>query len=186
MEGARETLAAETTTVPRWQRLVDSAGCGAGLQDYGRLLGTGEADAFARRVVDVHQWLADRLDRLPSTAAAAAGPLPAAVAVHDPCHLRHVQKAHLPVRAILGRYVPTVDLDDDGLCCGAGGAYAALQPALATAIRDRKIDAIARTGAPVVASANPGCTWFLAAAGVDIRHPLEIVDAALHGPARRR
>ncbi len=162
--------------------LVDSAGCGAALQDYGHLLGTDEARAFSRRVVDVHQWLAARLDRLPATV---AGPVPSAVAVHDPCHLRHVQKAHLAVRAILSRYVPVVELDDDGLCCGAGGAYAALQPELGTAIRDRKLHAIARTGASVVASANPGCTWFLAAAGVDIRHPLEIVDAALTARPRR-
>jgi len=162
--------------------LVDSAGCGAALQDYGHLLGTDEARAFSRRVVDVHQWLADRLDRLPATV---AGPVPSAVAVHDPCHLRHVQKAHLAVRAILSRYVPVVELDDDGLCCGAGGAYAALQPELGTAIRERKLHAIARTGASVVASANPGCTWFLAAAGVDIRHPLEIVDAALTARPRR-
>ncbi len=162
--------------------LVDSAGCGAALQDYGHLLGTDDAQAFSRRVVDVHQWLAARLDRLPATV---AGPVPSAVAVHDPCHLRHVQKAHLAVRAILSRYVPVVELDDDGLCCGAGGAYAALQPELGTAIRDRKLHAIARTGASVVASANPGCTWFLAAAGVDIRHPLEIVDAALTARPRR-
>jgi glycolate oxidase iron-sulfur subunit len=161
--------------------LVDSAGCGAALQDYGHLLGTDEARAFSSRVVDVHQWLAERLDRLPPTA---AGLVASAVAVHDPCHLRHVQKAHLAVRAVLGRYVPVVELDDDGLCCGAGGAYAALQPELGTAIRERKLHAIERTGASVVASANPGCTWFLAAAGVDIRHPLEIVDAALTGPGR--
>ncbi len=116
---------------------------------------------------------------------AAAEPVPAAVAVHDPRHLRHVQRAHLAVRTVLRRYVPVVDLDDDGLCCGAGGAYSALQPELGAAIRDRKLQAIAQTGAPVVASANPGCTWFLAAAGVDIRHPLEIIDAALFGPSRR-
>jgi glycolate oxidase iron-sulfur subunit len=162
--------------------LVDSAGCGAALQDYGHLLGTDEAHAFSRRVVDVHQWLAARLERLP---AAGPGPFPATVAVHDPCHLRHVQKAHLAVRAVLGRYVPVVELDDDGLCCGAGGAYAALQPELGTAIRERKLHAIERTGASVVASANPGCTWFLAAAGVEIRHPLEIVDAALRALPRR-
>jgi glycolate oxidase iron-sulfur subunit len=164
--------------------LVDSAGCGAALQDYGRLLGTDEAREFAARVVDVHQWLADRLDLLPAAGPVVrdgAGAVRVPVAVHDPCHHRHVQKAHGSVRAILRRYVPIVDLDDDGLCCGAGGAYAALQPELGAAIRDRKLQAIARTGAPVVASANPGCTWFLAAAGVDIRHPLEIVDTALFG-----
>jgi len=161
--------------------LVDSAGCGAALSDYGRLLGTDEAQAFAHRVVDVHQWLAEHVDRLP---AARSGFTPDAVAVHDPCHLRHVQKAHLAVRTVLRPYVPIVELDDDGLCCGAGGAYAALQPGLATEIRDRKLDAIRRSGAAVVASANPGCTWFLGAAGVDVRHPLEIVDAALDRPGR--
>ena len=49
----------------------------------------------------------------------------------------------------------------------------------AHAIRDRKLAAIARTGAPVVASANPGCAMHLAAAGLDVRHPVEIVDEAL-------
>src|SRR5436309_9582798 len=33
--------------------LVDSAGCGAALKDYGRLLGTPEAEGFAARVLDV-------------------------------------------------------------------------------------------------------------------------------------
>jgi glycolate oxidase iron-sulfur subunit len=158
--------------------LVDSAGCGAALQDYGRLLGTDEAAAFAHRVHDVHEWLAERLDDLP---APPHRPDPdAPVAVHDPCHLRNVQRTHGAVRTVLERYVELRELDDEGLCCGAGGAYAALHPTLANQIRQRKLDAITRTGAATVASANPGCTLHLAAAGVDVRHPLEIVDAALH------
>ena len=59
-----------------------------------------------------------------------------------------------------------VELDDEGLCCGAGGAYALSQPELASAIRELKVAAIARAGAPMVASANPGCALHLAAAGV--------------------
>ena len=89
-----------------------------------------------------------------------------AVIVQDPCHLRHVQRAHESVRTVLGRYADIVELDDDGLCCGAGGAYSALQPELAASIRDRKLAAIdrarRRTGATVVASANPGCAMHLA------------------------
>ena len=98
------------------------------------------------------------------------------VAVHDPCHLRHVQRAHQPVAEVLARYATVVALDDDGLCCGAGGAYAAMQPELAASIRERKLEAIRRSGADIVASANPGCTIHLANAGVAVRHPLEIVD----------
>ena len=50
------------------------------------------------------------------------------VAVQDPCHLRHVQRAHQHVRTVLRPYVDLVELDDDGLCCGAGGAYCRLPP----------------------------------------------------------
>lgn len=156
--------------------LVDSAGCGAMLKDYGRLLGTAEARAFSARVRDVHEWLAERVESLPD--APVGGPRPR-ITVQDPCHLRHVQKAHLPVRTVLGRYVDVVELDDEGLCCGAGGAYSALQPGLAGQIRDRKLAALARAGAPVVASANPGCQMHLCAAGVDARHPLVVVDEVL-------
>lgn len=156
--------------------LVDSAGCGAVLKEYGKLLGTAEAAAFSQRIVDVHEWLAMRLDMLPSAGEERQDAL---VAVHDPCHLRHVQRVHQPVAEVLARYVPVVALDDDGLCCGAGGAYAAMQPELAASIRERKLEAVRRSGADIVASANPGCTIHLANAGVTVRHPLEIVDEIL-------
>ena len=169
---ARRVMAALPGDAPV---LVDSAGCGAQLKDYGHLVGGPEAERFSRRVRDVHEWLAERLDRLP---AVPAGRRPR-VAVQDPCHLRHVQRAHLPVRAVLGRVADVVELDDEGLCCGAGGAYSVLQPELAGSIRARKLAAIERAGAPIVASANPGCCLHLAAAGVDTRHPLELVAAAL-------
>jgi glycolate oxidase iron-sulfur subunit len=158
--------------------LVDAAGCGAMLKDYGHLLGTPEAAAFAARVRDVHEWLAGRLDALPLAARAGAAERPV-VAVQDPCHLRHVQRAHAAVRTVLSPVATLVELDDEGLCCGAGGAYAAAQPALAAAVRDRKLAAIARSGAAVVASANPGCALHLAAAGVAVVHPCQLVARAL-------
>ena len=159
--------------------LVDSAGCGAALKDYGRLLDTSEARAFAARVFDVHEWLADRLDVL-LDAVPAAAPLDLTVAVQDPCHLRHVQRSHEAVPTVLRPFVrELVTLDDDGLCCGAGGAYSMLEPELATAIRRRKTDAVDRAGASVVVSANPGCSLHLAAAGLDVRHPLELVAQAI-------
>lgn len=155
--------------------VVDSAGCGAALKGYGHMLGTPAAEAFSARVRDVHEWLAERLDRLPGPA---RGTRPT-VAVQDPCHLRHVQRAHLHVRTVLAPYADVVELDDDGLCCGAGGAYSILQPGLAGDIRAAKMAAIARAGADVVVSANPGCALHLAAAGANVRHPVEIIDDAI-------
>ncbi|HMC40183.1 MAG TPA: heterodisulfide reductase-related iron-sulfur binding cluster [Acidimicrobiales bacterium] len=154
--------------------LVDSAGCGAALKDYGRLLGTPEAAAFAARVYDVHEWMAGHADRLPP---AGPGPRPV-VAVQDPCHLRHAQHAEAHVRTVLAPYADLVELEDEGRCCGAGGAYSALQPELAGAIRADKKAVIDRAGADVVASANPGCAMWLAGAGVPARHPMEIVAGA--------
>jgi glycolate oxidase iron-sulfur subunit len=164
--------------------VVDSAGCGAALKDYGHLLGTAEAADFSSRVKDIHEWLAQRLDRLPpfSPGSEKAGP----VAIQDPCHLRHVQRAHLPVRTVLAPYVSVVELDDEGMCCGAGGAYSAQHPKMAGLIRDRKLAAIERSGAQVVASANPGCSLWLAAAGVEVCHPVELIAEAIGGPAHGR
>jgi glycolate oxidase iron-sulfur subunit len=157
--------------------LVNSAGCGAAMKDYGHLLGSAEGQGFSARVRDVHEWLAEHHDRLPVT----ARPINPVI-VHDPCHLRHVQRTHGAVRAVVGHVAEVVELDDEGLCCGAGGAYAALQPALGRAIRDRKVAAIARaaerSGATVVVSPNPGCVFHLAAAGLDVRHPIDLVAEA--------
>lgn len=158
--------------------LVNSAGCGAAMKEYGILLGTAEAVAFAARVRDIHEWLGERVDALPEP----TGDRPTVI-VQDPCHLRHVQRAHLPVRTVLGRVAELVELDDDGLCCGAGGAYSALQPELAGEVRDRKLTAIdavrRRTGAELIASANPGCAMHLGAAGLTVRHPIDIVAECL-------
>jgi glycolate oxidase iron-sulfur subunit len=158
--------------------VVNSAGCGAALKDYGHLVGTDEAAAFSARVVDVHEWVAARLELLPPPVRR-LGP----VMVQDPCHLRHVQRDLVSVRHVLAHVADPVDLADDGLCCGAGGAYSALQPELAGAIRARKLGVIeavaARSGATTVASANPGCAMHLAAAGLDVRHPMDLLAQSI-------
>jgi len=153
--------------------VVNSAGCGAALKDYGHLLGTAEAAAFSARVVDVHELVAEHVHRLRPVRHLGQ------VIVQDPCHLRHVQRTHLAVRTVLGSVADVVELDDDGLCCGAGGAYSALEPELAGQIRERKLEAISRAGRHVVASANPGCAMHLQVVGVDVRHPMSIVADAL-------
>jgi glycolate oxidase iron-sulfur subunit len=155
--------------------VVNSAGCGAVMKDYGRLLGTTEAAAFSARVRDFSEWVAEQAP-LPMRATGTT------LVVQDPCHLRHVQRMQGPVRSVLAGAYALRETDDDGLCCGAGGAYAVLQPELATAIRDRKADALRRAGAadhPIVVSPNPGCLLHLRQAGLDVRHPADLLAAAL-------
>ena len=100
--------------------VVNSAGCGASMKEYGHLLGTPEARSVrgARRGL---LRVGRRARAFPRRA-----PQDRVVVVQDPCHLRHVQKAHGAVRTVLGATYDLHDTDDEGLCCGAGGAYAAL------------------------------------------------------------
>ncbi len=154
--------------------VVDSAGCGAAMKDYGHLIDTPEARAFAARVRDFAEWARERHLPLELTGRR--------VVVQDPCHLRHVQRAASFTHEVLARAYDVTGTDDDGLCCGAGGVYAVVQPELAGAIRARKVEALQRAAgdtAPLVASANPGCLMHLRGAGVDVRHPAELLAAAL-------
>jgi glycolate oxidase iron-sulfur subunit len=155
--------------------VVDSAGCGAAMKDYGRLLDTDEARAFSARVVDFSEWLAQQ----PEVPMRDTG---TTVVVQDPCHLRHVQHAEGAVRTVLRGGYQLVELDDGGMCCGAGGAYSVTEPELAATIRERKVATIRAAAGDrrfVVASANPGCAMHLAAAGLTVRHPAELIEEAM-------
>ncbi len=158
--------------------LVNSAGCGAALKDYGRLLDSDEARSFSARVFDIHEWLAAHIDELAKTAAESQ--IAGRVAIQDPCHLRHVQGSHTAVRRVLQPFVEElVELDDEGMCCGAGGAYSLVHRQLALDVRARKSEAVNRSGADLVVSANPGCSMHLEAAGLTVRHPVELIAEAL-------
>ena len=173
---ARALAARVVRSMPGAQLVVvDSAGCGAAMKEYGRWLGTAEAHSFAARVRDFSEWVVET--GVPDVHATGRQ-----VVIQDPCHLRHVQRCADAVRTVLGTAYEVVETDDDGLCCGAGGVYSATQPGLARAIRDRKVRAIRAAAGDTlttVASANPGCAMHLGAAGLDVAHPAELLAAAL-------
>ena len=111
--GERLTKNIDAALNPAIPVIVNSAGCGAHLKQHS-----------SHQIFDAQEFLAEHLDHLPDVT-----PLEVNVAVQDPCHLRHVQRAHLPTRTLLRKYVSAVtELDDDGLCCGAGGAYSCFSP----------------------------------------------------------
>ena len=159
--------------------VVNSAGCGALLKDYGHLLGTDAAARVAARVRDVSELLAAAGPR-------PGGALPLDVAYDAPCHLQHAQRVHDAPLAVL-RAVPGLRLQllpGHDRCCGSAGIYAVLRPAMARQVLDAKIEAIA-SAVPrprVLATGNPGCLMHigagLIAAGLDIpvAHPVELLD----------
>jgi len=170
--------------------VVNAAGCGAHMKEYGQLLGpdgagAGAAAAFAATVRDFSEFLAEQGVEPP-----AAGPAPfGRVAVHDACHLLHAQRIWEAPRAVLGR-LPGVELcevADGDRCCGAAGLYNVLEPAMADQLKAQKATAIAATGAAAVAVGNPGCAMQIAAGlaergvKIEVLHPAELLDRAYRG-----
>jgi glycolate oxidase iron-sulfur subunit len=159
--------------------VINSAGCGALLKDYGHLLGTDEAESFAGRVRDVSELLAERGPRK-------GGAVALTVAYDAPCHLQHAQKVHAAPLAVLAA-IPELrvqHLSGSDRCCGSAGIYSMLEPSMSRAVLDAKIRTIAEAlpRPQYVATGNPGCLMQigagLSAARLPIRaiHPVELLD----------
>ncbi len=156
--------------------VVNSAGCGAILKDYGHLLGD-EGVRFAARVRDVTELLADRGPR-------PGAPLDATVAYDPPCHLLHAQRVAEPPQAVL-RAIPVLRVTatpDAAQCCGSAGLFTLLEPAMSRAVLAPKLASLKEARPQVVATGNPGCLMQLgaglAAARIPaaVRHPVELLD----------
>ena len=114
------------------------------------------------------------------------GRLEATVAYHDACHALRALKIHDEPRALLSE-IPGLTLSEvpnGDRCCGAAGIYNVTQPEAAGALGREKAEAIASTGATIVASANPGCSMQLAAqlraigSPIEVVHPIQLLDRA--------
>jgi glycolate dehydrogenase iron-sulfur subunit len=159
--------------------VVNAAGCGSALKEYGRWLGDGAAAAFSGKVRDITEVLADC--DLP------LGSLDETVTYHDACHLAHGQKIRSEPRQLLRRIpgLKLVELQDSDLCCGSAGVYNLLEPGIADELARRKVERIRETGARIVAAGNPGCLMQIArhcrAQGLEIEvtHPVSLLARAL-------
>jgi glycolate oxidase iron-sulfur subunit len=137
--------------------IVNAAGCGAMLKDYGHLLHTSPAaeagQRFAAHVRDISEFLIELGPIKPRH------PLPLRVTYHDACHLCHAQQIRKPPRQLL-EMIPgleLVPLSESELCCGAAGSYNLTQPEMAERLGERKIKNILDTGAQAVFTGNVGC-----------------------------
>lgn len=156
----------------------DAAGCSAHLKEYADWADGGES--VADRTRDVTEFVAELIatGRLPEVNGSRGE-----VAIQDPCHLRHAQRIVAAPRDIVraAGYTP-VEIDPDGLCCGAAGLYMVFEHDTAAELGDRKAAQIKATGLDTVISANPGCEIQLRAHlgdGYKVVHPIELYWEAL-------
>ncbi|WP_439643836.1 (Fe-S)-binding protein [Gemmatimonas sp.] len=184
---ARENIVAFEHTfasTPDAQVVVNAAGCGAMLKQYGHLLH--DDPHFAERA----QRLADRtrdVSELLASVGPVAGPrsLDERVTHDPPCHQMHAQRIVRPPVQLLSA-IPGIDLvplEDADQCCGSAGIYNLVEPDTSDAVLAPKLARIKESHAELVATGNPGCLMQLGAGlileGSDVRavHPIELLAA---------
>jgi glycolate oxidase iron-sulfur subunit len=164
--------------------VVNASGCGTHVKDYGYVFRddarlAAPAAAISSLARDVTEVLAEL--GLPPVVSSVPR---LTVAYHSACSMQHGQRVEQPPRALLAAAGYAVkEIGEGHLCCGSAGTYNILQPALATRLRERKLEHIARTGAAVVATGNIGCMTQLAnGSDVPVVHTVELLDWATGGP----
>jgi len=168
--------------------VVNVAGCGSSLKEYGHLLRDDpeyaeRAKAFSASVRDITELLAEL------TPVAPRHPINLRVAYHDACHLAHAQGVRRQPRDVL-RAIPGIELTDipeADVCCGSAGTYNLLEPATANQLGERKAQNILSMKPDMIATANPGCLLQITAAlqrldqPLPALHPVQLVDASIRG-----
>jgi glycolate oxidase iron-sulfur subunit len=160
--------------------VVNSAGCGATMKEYGELLPGVEAAEFGRLTRDVTEFLAS-IELAPFRQ-----PVRRTVTLQESCHLVHAQRIKDAPRQLL-RSIPGLNLRDmahPDLCCGSAGLYMLTQRKMSTRILDDKMRDVASTGAETIVTANPGCMMQLqhgvgqAGMQANVKHVVELLDEA--------
>jgi glycolate oxidase iron-sulfur subunit len=171
--------------------IINAAGCGSTLKEYGHLLGddpayADRARAFATSVKDVSEFLA-AIDMVPPTQ-----PVPIQVTYQDACHLVHGQGIRQQPRKLLGMIpgLELIEMKESDVCCGSAGIYNLTHPDISNQVLEQKMEHVVATGAHTVVASNPGCTMQMVYGarrrGVDLQfaHVVDLLDRAYgHSPS---
>jgi glycolate oxidase iron-sulfur subunit len=162
--------------------IVNAAGCGAMLKEYGELL---KSDAqYAERARRLSARVRDVSEQLASTGVKRGAEVPQKVTYDAPCHLYHAQRVTSAPQQVLTsipglEYVPLEGMQD---CCGGAGIYNLTEPEMSERLLSDKIEKVKSTGAELLVTANPGCHMQLGAgvqqfgASCRVAHVVEVLD----------
>jgi len=162
--------------------VVNAAGCGSAMKEYGGLLHDDpqyatRAAVFGKKVKDISEVLAA------APINGKLGSLPLRVTYQEPCHLVHGQRVRVAPRTVISSIpgIQFIEMKESDVCCGSAGIYNLIHPTEARQVLERKLDRIAESGADVVVSGNPGCLIQLDVGmkrrGMKVRvaHPVELL-----------
>lgn len=164
--------------------ISNAAGCGSHLKHFHTLLAddpdyAAKAEQWDHLVCDISEWLV-RIGIRPVEPGAAEA---RTVTYHEACHLCHGQGISKQPRTVLAAVpgLALIELEQATHCCGSAGVYNITQPVQAAKLQAEKVACISRTGAGIVATANPGCHLQIqngVGEGVLVRHPVSLLAEA--------
>jgi glycolate oxidase iron-sulfur subunit len=162
--------------------IINAAGCGALLKEYGELLKddqryAGCARRFSASVRDVTEFLA-------SVDIRRGAEINRRVTYDAPCHLYHAQRVMTAPQQVLSS-IPGLEYRQlEGMqdCCGGAGVYNLSEPEMSESLLADKIGKARVTEAEILVTANPGCHMQLGAgarmfnADCRVAHVVELLD----------
>jgi glycolate oxidase iron-sulfur subunit len=162
--------------------IVNAAGCGAMLKEYGELL---KDDAnYAERARGLSARVRDVSEYLAASPVRRGAEIRKKVTYDAPCHLYHAQRVTSAPQQLLSsipgiEFVPLEGMQD---CCGGAGIYNLTEPEMSESLLSDKIDKVKATRADLLVTANPGCHMQLGAgvqqfgASCRVAHVIDLVD----------
>ena len=163
---------------------VNAAGCGAIMKEYGHLLQ--DDPEWSERAKQTGSRVRDVSELLAAAGPRTGGRLPVRVTYDAPCHLQHAQRVTQQPLSVLAAIpgLELVPLHDSDQCCGSAGIYNLIEPDTSDAVLEPKLANIKATGAPFVATGNPGCLMQIGAGLIQEEinarsiHPVDLLDAS--------
>jgi glycolate oxidase iron-sulfur subunit len=168
--------------------IVNSAGCGSAMKEYGELLkndlGYSErGENLGEKTKDIMEFLAD------IGLEGELKELKLRVTYQDACHIAHAQRIKTHPRKVIKQIpgIEFVELPESDLCCGSAGIYNLVEPKMAESLLERKISNLKETGAQALVAGNPGCLLQIGMGirrhGLNIKtaHTIELLDWAYRG-----
>ena len=165
--------------------IVNAAGCGATMKEYGHLLRDDpayrdKAERFSSLVKDAGEFLADL------GLVGDLRPIEMTVTYQDPCHLAHGQRIRSQPRKLLHAIpgLKLVEMEGADRCCGSAGIYNLTHAGMSQHLLKEKMQTIAATGSQAIVAPNPGCMLQLRSGAarfgpnLEVYHLFDLLDRA--------
>jgi len=171
--------------------IVNSAGCGSTMKEYGDKLKddpafSAHARELANKTKDVMEFLSD------IGLKGDLHELKLKVTYQDACHLGHAQRIKTHPRGVI-ETIPGLEfteMPESDVCCGSAGIYNLVQPEMSQNLLERKINNLKTGEVDYLLAGNPGCLLQIQKGinkhglGIKTAHPVELLDWSYRGSSK--